>query len=131
RRHTRSKRDWSSDVCSSDLAVPWPPRSARPSGPRCARSRRGTTWPATTRSSPPPEAGPGTAQHTARRPAPRHTEAHHTTPQTQAVTAEVDVDTWNSAVTACVCRAGGRERPREAERGREGPGGAGRGWGPG
>src|SRR6266513_5094484 len=22
RRHTRSKRDWSSDVCSSDLAVP-------------------------------------------------------------------------------------------------------------
>src|SRR5699024_11826977 len=24
RRHTRSKRDWSSDVCSSDLP-PWPP----------------------------------------------------------------------------------------------------------
>src|SRR5699024_11914476 len=24
RRHTRSKRDWSSDVCSSDLALPYP-----------------------------------------------------------------------------------------------------------
>src|SRR5699024_11950672 len=24
RRHTRSKRDWSSDVCSSDLRCPWP-----------------------------------------------------------------------------------------------------------
>src|SRR5207249_7631417 len=26
RRHTRSKRDWSSDVCSSDLrsSIPWP-----------------------------------------------------------------------------------------------------------
>src|SRR5699024_12067259 len=58
---------------------------------------------------------PGTAQHTARRPAPRHTEAHHTTPQTQAVTAEVDVATWTSAVTACVCRAGGREGPRSEE----------------
>src|SRR5699024_12052754 len=23
RRHTRSKRDWSSDVCSSDLWIPW------------------------------------------------------------------------------------------------------------
>src|SRR5699024_11558246 len=23
RRHTRSKRDWSSDVCSSDLGSPW------------------------------------------------------------------------------------------------------------
>src|SRR5699024_11741546 len=23
RRHTRSKRDWSSDVCSSDLAINW------------------------------------------------------------------------------------------------------------
>src|SRR5699024_12000425 len=23
RRHTRSKRDWSSDVCSSDLNLPW------------------------------------------------------------------------------------------------------------
>src|SRR5207249_6184983 len=35
RRHTRSKRDWSSDVCSSDLIIPgpsltkspWPPAS--------------------------------------------------------------------------------------------------------
>src|SRR5699024_11789463 len=25
RRHTRSKRDWSSDVCSSDLTIPWKP----------------------------------------------------------------------------------------------------------
>src|SRR5699024_11446388 len=24
RRHTRSKRDWSSDVCSSDLGMPYP-----------------------------------------------------------------------------------------------------------
>src|SRR5699024_11309581 len=24
RRHTRSKRDWSSDVCSSDLEAAWP-----------------------------------------------------------------------------------------------------------
>src|SRR5699024_11420955 len=26
-RHTRSKRDWSSDVCSSDLCVPYDPAS--------------------------------------------------------------------------------------------------------
>src|SRR5699024_12022756 len=41
RRHTRSKRDWSSDVCSSDLRLPgdapdgpaaWPERSADPAG---------------------------------------------------------------------------------------------------
>src|SRR5207249_6072869 len=32
RRHTRSKRDWSSDVCSSDLT------DARPSGHRACRS---------------------------------------------------------------------------------------------
>src|SRR5207249_8791669 len=25
RRHTRSKRDWSSDVCSSDLEIGWTP----------------------------------------------------------------------------------------------------------
>src|SRR5699024_11794887 len=34
RRHTRSKRDWSSDVCSSDLAICWRPAadsSSRPS----------------------------------------------------------------------------------------------------
>src|SRR5699024_12503511 len=29
RRHTRSKRDWSSDVCSSDLS-PWHPLRASP-----------------------------------------------------------------------------------------------------
>src|SRR3712207_8911786 len=30
RRHTRYWRDWSSDVCSSDLAVGCPPRRTRP-----------------------------------------------------------------------------------------------------
>src|SRR5438067_10008826 len=38
RRHTRSKRDWSSDVCSSDLSIPrrHPPKF------RAARVTRGT-----------------------------------------------------------------------------------------
>src|SRR5699024_7715847 len=75
RRHTRSKRDWSSDVCSSDLTpapppastTPWacspraptPIRSNRPPGPR-ARPRYSSptrrwsaTARATTRSRPP------------------------------------------------------------------------------
>src|SRR5206468_6125535 len=30
RRHTRSDRDWSSDVCSSDLPRIWTPRHRRP-----------------------------------------------------------------------------------------------------
>src|SRR5699024_12030097 len=29
RRHTRSKRDWSSDVCSSDLVIQWPAAAAK------------------------------------------------------------------------------------------------------
>src|SRR5204863_2193534 len=33
RRHTRSLRDWSSDVCSSDLASPPAARTPAPSGP--------------------------------------------------------------------------------------------------
>src|SRR5439155_9738009 len=35
RRHTRWPRDWSSDVCSSDLAPPWPapPRPGRAKAP--------------------------------------------------------------------------------------------------
>src|SRR5699024_11807101 len=37
RRHTRSKRDWSSDVCSSDLS--WP-RPSPPSRRRCRWERR-------------------------------------------------------------------------------------------
>src|SRR5699024_11786649 len=38
RRHTRSKRDWSSDVCSSDLLLlPLPPRG--PAGPARRRGR--------------------------------------------------------------------------------------------
>src|SRR6266704_4517792 len=39
RRHTRSKRDWSSDVCSSDLARE-APGSARGQRPPCHPSRR-------------------------------------------------------------------------------------------
>src|SRR5207249_6389882 len=41
RRHTRSKRDWSSDVCSSDLSTP------RTSTPGSASWRRTRTWRAT------------------------------------------------------------------------------------
>src|SRR5699024_11849117 len=37
RRHTRSKRDWSSDVCSSDLSLP------------AVRGRRRCSWPAAAR----------------------------------------------------------------------------------
>src|SRR3989440_9365437 len=39
RRHTRSDRDWSSDVCSSDLKPPaamWAKRSSRVRKPRCS-----------------------------------------------------------------------------------------------
>src|SRR5689334_23136021 len=43
RRHTRWNCDWSSDVCSSDLA--WPPGAARPAGPPARWAR----WPAGTR----------------------------------------------------------------------------------
>src|SRR5687768_10674468 len=51
RRHTSCSRDWSSDVCSSDLAVPtpsfrppcslpgWPPEAALP--PRCTTTSTG------------------------------------------------------------------------------------------
>src|SRR2546422_3085250 len=39
RRHTRCSRDWSSDVCSSDLPTGWPQRSARDR--RRSRGRRG------------------------------------------------------------------------------------------
>src|SRR5699024_12219651 len=39
RRHTRSKRDWSSDVCSSDL---WPAASGR--GRRVSRSPHTDDW---------------------------------------------------------------------------------------
>src|SRR5699024_11855325 len=39
RRHTRSKRDWSSDVCSSDLA----PAAAGAAAPSRARGRRTPT----------------------------------------------------------------------------------------
>src|SRR3989442_13364821 len=47
RRHTRCGRDWSSDVCSSDLPLPWerllwhgrPALLARLTGARAARAR--------------------------------------------------------------------------------------------
>src|SRR5207249_6208557 len=54
RRHTRSKRDWSSDVCSSDLAAsccgPWcnAGRCAARDGTRQRRGRSGR-WPAAPR----------------------------------------------------------------------------------
>src|SRR5207249_6247275 len=34
RRHTRSKRDWSSDVCSSDLIAPEPAHAQAPMQPK-------------------------------------------------------------------------------------------------
>src|SRR5204863_6541472 len=40
RRHTRSLRDWSSDVCSSDLALPTRHRSARSTAPASSSRRR-------------------------------------------------------------------------------------------
>src|SRR5207249_9450877 len=52
RRHTRSKRDWSSDVCSSDLTrTRWP--SATPTGMRTFTSRVRVSAP------PPPQVGQG------------------------------------------------------------------------
>src|SRR5437870_1333250 len=60
RRHTRWPRDWSSDVCSSDL--PWPPLAiqgedsiaARPALSPPQRSGRGSdSWPATRRGTAP------------------------------------------------------------------------------
>src|SRR5699024_12098142 len=60
RRHTRSKRDWSSDVCSSDLLPPhspgWcpgQPRARRPALPP-VRSRRTCRAHRRPRSPPPP-----------------------------------------------------------------------------
>src|SRR5207249_9659443 len=41
RRHTRSKRDWSSDVCSSDLLRRWRPAGARPATGLRERTRAG------------------------------------------------------------------------------------------
>src|SRR5437870_13192673 len=45
RRHTRWPRDWSSDVCSSDLSPPyrWPGRSSPGRSPTTA-SRSATPW---------------------------------------------------------------------------------------
>src|SRR5699024_11589439 len=39
RRHTRSKRDWSSDVCSSDLASAWKSPARRSPRPGCPWQR--------------------------------------------------------------------------------------------
>src|SRR6266699_7070489 len=50
RRHTRCGRDWSSDVCSSDLRACWSPRA---SGSR-AGSSASRPWTASPSSSPPP-----------------------------------------------------------------------------
>src|SRR5699024_9921652 len=46
RRHTRSKRDWSSDVCSSDLGQPVGDRGRVTVEPSCAVHGRGVgAWP--------------------------------------------------------------------------------------
>src|SRR5207302_2976703 len=47
RRHTRFSRDWSSDVCSSDLGDPDLSQAAvvpHPGGPRGRRGRRRDRW---------------------------------------------------------------------------------------
>src|SRR5437870_10284624 len=46
RRHTRWPRDWSSDVCSSDLGwcTRWPRRACPPRSASSASSVTGTTW---------------------------------------------------------------------------------------
>src|SRR5437868_378286 len=49
RRHTRSKRDWSSDVCSSDLSSRYSPRTAR-----CSRRVAATAWQARAPGAPSP-----------------------------------------------------------------------------
>src|SRR5699024_11762846 len=55
RRHTRSKRDWSSDVCSSDLG----PTRQTPQDPLCTRSqRRNSNHPAQSRLRGLPPLGP-------------------------------------------------------------------------
>src|SRR5699024_11338641 len=51
RRHTRSKRDWSSDVCSSDLRATAAPRPLEPAQPRSP----GPPEPAQPRTPGPPE----------------------------------------------------------------------------
>src|SRR5207249_6763305 len=66
RRHTRSKRDWSSDVCSSDLAIR---RVADPLFPVPRRSSR--AWPSHSQTSPPPPGPPlGTSRGRYYTPAP-------------------------------------------------------------
>src|SRR5699024_11753430 len=53
RRHTRSKRDWSSDVCSSDLLLSRPSTGPRGSnrGPAARETGGGGRWAPWTRSS--------------------------------------------------------------------------------
>src|SRR5699024_11504805 len=46
RRHTRSKRDWSSDVCSSDLAARRPTAQAVQKDPGCSDGQRLPVGPA-------------------------------------------------------------------------------------
>src|SRR5207249_7987032 len=53
RRHTRSKRDWSSDVCSSDLCSPWPRAACRSRGSSCSSTGplTGRPWHSSARAS--------------------------------------------------------------------------------
>src|SRR5690349_22299936 len=60
RRHTRSLRDWSSDVCSSDLTP-----SSRSSGPSAAKSTIPASGPASPKCSvPPPTTPPSSVRRT-------------------------------------------------------------------
>src|SRR3712207_9412347 len=44
RRHTRYWRDWSSDVCSSDLSSSEPPHAARPAARSSATAPEASRW---------------------------------------------------------------------------------------
>src|SRR5256885_3596539 len=56
RRHTRLQGDWSSDVCSSDLSIPFPPpASVQIKLPDPWRSSLSVSWPACERGSALPE----------------------------------------------------------------------------
>src|SRR3712207_9298996 len=61
RRHTRYWRDWSSDVCSSDLGARRPPVTC-PTGPSCCCGRCGGTFPASPTRSSPTRSSPPTAR---------------------------------------------------------------------
>src|SRR5699024_3536953 len=107
RRHTRSKRDWSSDVCSSDLPSPGTGRTAARSPSRwCARRPR----------RPGRRARPGPEATTAdRSPGPRYAVAGTGRP-----TAPTAVVAGRREELAARGSPGGAEAARVLERGRRG-----------